>query len=311
MEVDQLAEVLAAHGHGAQALHGGMTQEQRDRVMRRFREGAVELLVATDVAARGLDIGHLSHVVNFDIPSSTDAYVHRIGRTGRAGREGVAITLLEPREKRLLRSIEQASKRRISVESVPTVLDIRARRMELTSTAVREILEGGELDSYGVIVEALSIDYDLMEIAAAALKLAHEAQAPATEGADLTPPPAQVERGAAKRSGRRPPTDGKPKTRQGPQRRGRQDFVKIYVPLGHNAGVRAADLVGAIVNEAAIDPGQIGAIDIADSFSLVEVAEDEADAIVEALRSTKIRGRTANVRRERPPAGKRSGRPKP
>jgi ATP-dependent RNA helicase DeaD len=89
-----------------------MTQEQRDRVMKRFREGTVELLVATDVAARGLDIGHLSHVVNFDIPSSTDAYVHRIGRTGRAGREGVAITLLEPREKRLLRSIEQAGKRR-------------------------------------------------------------------------------------------------------------------------------------------------------------------------------------------------------
>ena len=310
MEVDQLAEVLAAHGHGAQALHGGMTQEQRDRVMRRFREGAVELLVATDVAARGLDIGHLSHVVNFDIPSSTDAYVHRIGRTGRAGREGVAITLLEPREKRLLRSIEQTSKRRISVENVPTVLDIRARRMELTSTAVREILEGGELDSYGVIVEALSSDYDLMEIAAAALKLAHEAQGPVTEGADLTPPPA-AERGAGKRTGRRPPTDGKPKARQGRQRRSREDFVKIYVPLGHNAGVRAADLVGAIVNEAAIDPGQIGAIDIADSFSLVEVAEDEADAIVEALRSTKIRGRTANVRRERPPAGKRGGRPRP
>jgi ATP-dependent RNA helicase DeaD len=306
MEVDQLAEVLAAHGHGAQALHGGMTQEQRDRVMRRFREGTVELLVATDVAARGLDIGHLSHVVNYDIPSSTDAYVHRIGRTGRAGREGVAITLLEPREKRLLRSIEQAGKRRISLENVPTVLDIRARRMELTSTAVREILEDGDLDSYGVIVEALSTDYDLTEIAAAALKLAHEAQAPVAEGADITPPP-EPNRGVAKRTGKRASTDGKPKARQ---RRGREDFVKIYIPLGHNAGVRAADLVGAIVNEAAIDPAQIGAIDIADSFSLVEVWEDEADAIVDALRKTKIRGRTANVRRERPPGHKGASRAK-
>jgi ATP-dependent RNA helicase DeaD len=182
--------------------------------------------------------------------------------------------------------------------------------MELTSTAVREILEGGDLDSYGVIVEALSTDYDLMEIAAAALKLAHEAQGPATEGVDLAPPPAQEEQRAATRSGERPATDGRPKTRKGRQRSGREDFVKIYVPLGHNAGVRAADLVGAIVNEAAIDPGQIGAIDIADNFSLVEVGEDEADAIVDALRNTKIRGRTANVRRERPPGSKGPGRPR-
>jgi ATP-dependent RNA helicase DeaD len=181
--------------------------------------------------------------------------------------------------------------------------------MELTSTAVREILEGGDLDSYGVIVEALSTDYDLMEIAAAALKLAHEAQAPATEGVDLSPPAAQEERRVATRTGKRPATDGKPKTRKG-RRGAREDFVKIYVPLGHNAGVRAADLVGAIVNEAAIDPGQIGAIDIADNFSLVEVVEDEADAIVDALRNTKIRGRTATVRRERPPGSKGPGRPR-
>ncbi|MEW5918384.1 MAG: DEAD/DEAH box helicase, partial [Gemmatimonadota bacterium] len=131
-EVDELTEVLGARGYVAEALHGGMSQEQRDRVMRRFREESTQLLIATDVAARGLDISHLSHVVNFDIPSSPDAYIHRTGRTGRAGREGVAITLLEPKESRLLRSIEAAGKRRISVESVPSVLDVRARRMELT-----------------------------------------------------------------------------------------------------------------------------------------------------------------------------------
>ena len=120
-EVDELTETLGARGYRAEALHGGLSQEQRDRVMRRFRDGASDLLVATDVAARGLDIEHVSHVVNYDVPSSPDAYVHRIGRTGRAGREGVAITLAEPREHRLLRNIEQATKQKIAIETVPTV----------------------------------------------------------------------------------------------------------------------------------------------------------------------------------------------
>jgi ATP-dependent RNA helicase DeaD len=171
-EVDQLSEALGARGYVAEPLHGGLSQEQRDRVMRRFRDGTTQLLIATDVAARGLDIGHLSHVVNFDIPSSPDAYIHRTGRTGRAGREGVAITLLEPKEVRLLKSIEQVGKRKISVENVPTVVDIRARRMELTSASIREVLESGDYGSYDVIVEALANDYDVLAIAAAAVKMA-------------------------------------------------------------------------------------------------------------------------------------------
>src|SRR5206468_4390841 len=120
------------------ALHGGLSQEQRDRVMQRFREGTTELLIATDVAARGLDIEHLSHVVNYDVPSAPDAYIHRIGRTGRAGRDGVAITLAEPREHRLLKTIERATGHRIGVEKVPTLDDLRARRIELTRAALAE-----------------------------------------------------------------------------------------------------------------------------------------------------------------------------
>ena len=171
-EVDELTETLGARGYRAEALHGGLSQEQRDRVMRRFRDGASELLVATDVAARGLDIEHVSHVVNFDVPSSPDAYIHRIGRTGRAGREGVAITLSEAREHRLLRNIEQATKRKISIESVPTIHDLRARRLELTRASLEEVLVAGELDSYRVIVESLAEEYDVLDIAAAAVKLA-------------------------------------------------------------------------------------------------------------------------------------------
>ena len=193
-EVDQLTEVLAARGYVAEALHGGMSQEQRDRVMRRFREESTQLLIATDVAARGLDIGHLSHVVNYDIPSAPDAYVHRIGRTGRAGREGVAITLLEPREMRLLKSIEQVGKRKVSIETLPTVLDIRARRMELTTAAVREALEGNDFGMYCVVVESLANDYDMIDIAAAAVKLAHEAKAPELSEVEIAAPAMREER---------------------------------------------------------------------------------------------------------------------
>ena len=139
-EVDTLSETLTARGYRAEALHGGMTQDQRDRVMQRLRSGAAELLVATDVAARGLDIDQLTHVVNYDLPSAPDSYVHRIGRVGRAGREGVAITLVEPRQHRLLKTIEKATKQTISVETLPTVADLRARRLELTRGALQEAL---------------------------------------------------------------------------------------------------------------------------------------------------------------------------
>ena len=174
-EVDELTETLGGRGYRAEALHGGLSQEQRDRVMRRFRDGSSELLVATDVAARGLDIEHVSHVVNFDVPSSPDAYVHRIGRTGRAGREGVAITLAEAREHRLLRNIEHATKRRIAIESVPTIHDLRARRLEQTRASLEEALGADDLAPYRVVIESLSDEYDVVDIAAAAVKLAQVA----------------------------------------------------------------------------------------------------------------------------------------
>ena len=128
-EVDQLTVTMNGRGYRAEALHGGMDQMQRDRVMGRLRDGTAELLIATDVAARGLDVDSLTHVVNYDVPSAPDSYVHRIGRVGRAGREGVAITLAEPREQRLLGNIERLTKQQISIESVPTVADLRARRL--------------------------------------------------------------------------------------------------------------------------------------------------------------------------------------
>src|SRR5229473_1868817 len=177
LEVDTLVETLSAHGRRAQAIHGGMEQRQRDRVMQLFRAGKTDLLVATDVAARGLDIEHLSHVVNYDVPSAAEAYVHRIGRTGRAGRAGTAITLAEPREHRLLRSIEAFTKQKIEVQTVPTVADLRARRLDLTSASLRERILAGDLDDVRVVVDTLAQEFDIVAIASAAVKLAHRAEA--------------------------------------------------------------------------------------------------------------------------------------
>jgi ATP-dependent RNA helicase DeaD len=281
-EVDELSETLGARGYAAEALHGGLSQEQRDRVLRRFREGVSELLVATDVAARGLDIERLSHVVNYDVPSSPEAYVHRIGRTGRAGREGVAITLVEAREQRLVRNIEQRTRRKLRLESVPTVHDLRARRLELTRSTLEEALASEALERYRAIVESLAEEHDLFEIAAAAVKVADDASDHRAGDEEEIPSPPPL----AARPERRPKT-------------GAPDVERIYIGVGRNAGVRPGDLVGAIANEARIDSREIGAIDIADRFSLVEVPRPAAEDVITALRRTTIRGKKVRVRRDR------------
>ena len=154
IEVDELTETLRAHGYGAEALHGGMEQKQRDRVMQLFRNEQAEMLVATDVAARGLDIDHVSHVINYDVPMSPEVYVHRIGRTGRIGREGMAITLAGPREHRFLRSVEGLTRQRIEILNLPSVDDLRARRLDATREAVRAQLEAGGFEPLRGVVES-------------------------------------------------------------------------------------------------------------------------------------------------------------
>src|SRR6202035_5614509 len=174
-EGDQLTESLNGRGYRAEALHGGMDQQHRDRVMSRLRSQTIDLLVATDVAARGLDIDQLTHVVNYDVPSAPESYVHRIGRVGRAGREGTAITLVEPREHNMLKAIERATRRPISLEKLPTVADLRARRLELTRDALREIVLKDDLDAFRSVVEPLGDEFGIYEVALAAVKLAYDA----------------------------------------------------------------------------------------------------------------------------------------
>jgi ATP-dependent RNA helicase DeaD len=306
-EVDELGETLNARGYNAEALHGGLSQEQRDRVMRRFRDGASDVLVATDVAARGLDIEHVSHVVNFDVPSSPDAYVHRIGRTGRAGREGVAITLAEAREQRLLRNIELLTKRKMRVESVPTVHDLRARRLQLMRAGLEEALAADAgLDRYRTVVESLAQEYDVLDIAAAAVKLADEAAdgPPSDDEADIPAVPVFEPR-APRPFDARTSHGGTPQQGRAPQQpRARRDgvgAVRIYVGIGRLGGIRPADLVGAIANEARISSADIGAIEIADRFSLVEIPEDDAERVIKSLRGATLRGKKVAVRLDHGP----------
>jgi ATP-dependent RNA helicase DeaD len=290
-QVDSLAESLAARGHRAEALHGGMTQDQRERVMQRLRSGATELLVATDVAARGLDIDQLTHVVNFDLPSAPDSYVHRIGRVGRAGRDGVAITLVEPRQHRLLKTIEKQTKQSISVETLPTVADLRARRLELTRAALQQTLTEADYEQYRVVVDSLEDEYDLVQITLAAVKLAHEAR---TGDADLEEIP--VVRAA--KSGRQETSRS---AADGARRRDASETALVFIGLGYAAKIRPQDLVGAIANETSLSGRQIGAIEITDKFSTVEVPAAAVDEVINALRATTIKGRKARVERYHPP----------
>jgi len=324
-EVDQLTETLNGRGYRAEPLHGGMGQEQRDKVMARLRTGTADLLVATDVAARGLDIDGLTHVVNYDVPSAPEAYVHRIGRVGRAGREGVAVTLADPREHRMLKTIERLTGQRIIVERLPTVADLRARRLELTRSALRESLLTDDLDRFRSVVETLSDEFDVMDVAAAAVRLAHEstigaagadeeipdvAPAPDRGPRERDPRPGSARRESAAGAGTGPDTGaGVGTSALGGDRRGRAvapGMTRLFVGAGRVAGVRPQDLVGAIAGETRLSGHEVGAIEITQNFSLVEVPEGAADAVVAALRGSSIKGRKTTVRRERSDPGTRT-----
>ena len=291
-EVDQVTETLNGRGFRAEALHGGMDQQQRDRVMGRLRGGKLDLLVATDVAARGLDVERLTHVVNYDVPSAPDSYVHRIGRVGRAGREGTAITLAEPRERNMLKAIERVTGRPIAIEKVPTVADLRARRLELTRAALRQVVLEDDLDAFRAVMEPLGEEFGIYEVALAAVKLASDASGTSRDEeelpeVDLAPP---GDRGGRRKAAGRDQGRGRPAAK---------GTTRLFVGTGRSSGVRPQDLVGVIARKSYLSGREIGAIEIADRFSLVEVPEAAADNVVAALRQVSIKGRKATVRRER------------
>lgn len=268
-ETGDLCDSLRLRGYNAEALHGDMSQQERDRVLRRFKEGQADLLVATDVAARGLDIETVTHVINYNIPWDVEQYIHRIGRTGRAGRTGDAITLVSGRERIQLRNIERMIGAPIKPARIPTAGDIATRRRELFMEEVRETLQKGESDALMDMVSDLTEEFDSVEIAAAALHLLwkdrHTSKAVAAEemAHDLERP--------------------------------ELGMTRIFIGIGRQDRLRPGDLVGAITHEAGIAGREIGVIDILDRTSFVEIPADKAAAVVDALQRTKIRNRRVKV----------------
>ncbi|MBL8914452.1 MAG: DEAD/DEAH box helicase, partial [Archangium sp.] len=308
-EVESLNHVLMRAGYEPAALHGGLTQEQRDQVLRRFKDGAVRVLVATDVAARGLHVEALSHVVNFDLPTSPEVYVHRIGRTGRAGKEGVALSFLDPREQRLLRNVEFQIKGKVPLSQVPTRAQLDARRADTMAKQVQgAISDEGVAPFIELAKKAAGEDATMEQVAGAAMMLLqrklfppHESDAadfgksaPAASsarGSDRGERGARSDRGAERgdRGGDRPPRERR--ERSGP----REGMTALSLSLGEHAGIRPQDLVGAIANEAGIPSRSIQGVRIEEMTSRVEVPTESVHDVIKALHATRIRGRKVRV----------------
>lgn len=262
-ETDDLGESLSGRGYAAEVIHGDLSQAQRERAINGFKEGRIDVLVATDVAARGLDIPSVSHVINYDIPEDPEAYVHRIGRTARAGKTGIAITFVTPRERALLKTIERLIRVNLTRMRIPTLADIAERRARAFRDSLRETISSNHLEPYLIMVEQLGDEFDVAQIAAAAIKMA------LAEPNDV----------AAEDDGR--------SVEEGMER--------LFVRAGRRDGVSAKDFVGAIANEAGIPGREIGTIDVYDKFSFVEVPKSQARAAVDALTRSGVRGKRVSV----------------
>ncbi|MET0754022.1 MAG: DEAD/DEAH box helicase, partial [Pyrinomonadaceae bacterium] len=268
---DQLTEKLQARGYAAEAMHGDMNQNQRESVIKRLKNGQVEIVVATDVAARGLDVEQITSVINYDMPGDTEVYVHRIGRTGRAGREGKAILFVTPRQQRMKRDIENYTKQRIEPFRMPTQADVASRRVAILKERILDTLGKQDLEIYLSLVEELAEECgcDIAEIAAAATFLA------------VGDKPLEVK--------------VQPKAEQ-LVKQWNQDMTRLFVDVGRRDGVSAGDIVGAIANEGNVPGKAIGAIDIYDRFTLVDVPSEFTNQVIEQMRNSRIRSQQANIR---------------
>ena len=295
LATEELAEKLEARGYSAAPLNGDMTQALREKAVDRLKKKSLDILVATDVAARGLDVERISHVVNYDIPYDTEAYVHRIGRTGRAGRKGEAILFVAPREKRMLSAIERATRQRIREMRLPTHQDIAERRVEQFKELVMTTLEEEELSFYRQLVQEIGREQKLSptDIATALTFLAQKDRPLIPEeGPDLSQ--LRPERRGWRDEPRR--EESGPKKRGGRERGFDQDGMLYRIEVGRNDGVAPKDIVGAIANEAGIPGKSIGHIKLYDDFSTVSLPGDMPKESLRRLEKTWILGKQICIR---------------
>ena len=289
----ELAEKLEARGFAAAALNGDMSQALREKVVDRLKKKSLDILIATDVAARGLDVERMSHVVNYDIPYDTEAYVHRIGRTGRAGRQGTAILFATHRERRMLRAIESATRQRIDTMRLPSMSDVRDIRIsQFKEDVLKAMSMGEELDVFREIVAELEQENALnYEDMAAALCFMAQKERPFPDAKE----PEQPRREGRERGERGERRDGERRGDRG-RERSNEGMVRYRVELGRDHGINPGDLVGAIANEGKISGQSIGHIRLFDSCSSVYLPENMASSVLDMLKDAKIRNRPMELK---------------
>lgn len=271
MGCEQLADKLRARGYSVEAMHGDISQNQREAVIKKLKSGKVEIVVATDVAARGLDVERIGIVVNYDMPGDTESYVHRIGRTGRAGRAGKSIVFVTPRQLKMKREIERYTNQQIEPMKLPTKADVVARRISSLKEKIISVLTDQELDLYLSLVEDFAEENgcDIAEIAAAAIFLAV-----GDKPLEVVTEPIEINKFNY-------PEEG---------------MVKLFFNVGRKHRVSPADFVGAIANEAGIPGKAIGAIDMHDRFTLVDVPKEFVSQVLSKMKDSQIRNQSANIR---------------
>ncbi len=302
----ELADRLEARGYEAAALNGDMTQGLREQVIERLKSGSLDIVVATDVAARGIDVPRVTHVINYDVPYDTEAYVHRIGRTGRAGRAGVAILFVAPREMRMLKAIERATRQPIEPITLPTRGEVAERRVVQFKQQIIDVLAEENLDFFYEVVRRMESEENLAtrQIAAALAFLAQRERPlqpeglpePAMPHAAVPPAPTFARTEKPERKSRAKPVE--------PRDFGNAPLVRYRIEVGRNQGALPKEIVGAIANEGGIDGKLIGQINLFDDYSTVELPELPADLLA-ALKRTRVRQLPLNIRAAQPGEGEK------
>lgn len=310
-ETEELAEKLRARGFSAAAINGDIAQQQRERTVDQLKDGRLDILVATDVAARGLDVERITHVFNYDIPNDTESYVHRIGRTGRAGRSGEAILFVTPRERRMLRAIEKATNARLEEMDLPTVDEVNESRKAKFADSITESLEDSQVAIFRTLIKQYSEEHDVpLEDIAAALAT----QARAGDEFLMKEPPPERRRERGRRGDRDFDRGGRRGDRDFDRgRRNRRfdndgDFVTYRLDVGKRQNVRPGAIVGAIANEGGLSNTDFGRITIGAEHTLVELPKDLPRSFFDNLRDTRISGQLINIERDRGRPPRRSNR---
>jgi ATP-dependent RNA helicase DeaD len=329
----ELAEKLEARGFAAAPLNGDIAQPLRERTVARLKDGQIDIVVATDVAARGLDVERIGHVVNYDVPYDTESYVHRIGRTGRAGRNGEAILFIAPRERNMLRAIERATRQTIEPMNLPTVDAVNALRIAKFKQRITETVAGGQAAALRPVLEQFEAEsgLPLLDIAAALASMSQGA--PLLLGKQDAPPAlAHAERKPERKperpsspprapaAERAPSPDREPPPERAPRGKSAAGLMETFrIEVGSVHGIKPGNIVGAIANEAGIEGVHIGRVDIREDHSFVDLPEGMPKQIFKDLQKVRVAGREIRISRvsEKPPkpprdsSGRHAGRPPP